>query len=75
MKAFEEAQRKIEEEKQKLEKQKIEEKYRAVRSVLDQYSPEDALAILEGSSAFKIHLGDMYDSIRAYYYEKSQNKE
>jgi len=58
-----------------IEKQKIEEKYRAVRSVLDQYSPEDALAILEGSSAFKIHLGDMYDSIRAYYYEKSQSKE
>lgn len=47
--------------------QKAEEKYRAIRSVLDEYSPADALQILESSSAFKSHLGDLYDSLTAYY--------
>lgn len=53
-----------------VEAQKAEEKYRAIRSVLDQYSPEDALGILESSSAFKSHLGDLYDTLRAYYSNK-----
>ena len=53
-----------------VEAQKAEEKYRAIRSVLDQYSPEDALSILESSSAFKSHLGDLYDTLRAYYSNK-----
>ena len=47
--------------------QKAEEKYRAIRSVLDEFSPSDALAVLESSAAFKTHLGDLYDSLRAYY--------
>ena len=52
-------------------KQKAEEKYRAIRTVLDEYSSEDALKILESSNAFKSHLGDLYDSLKAYYTNKS----
>jgi len=50
--------------------QKAEEKYRAIKSILDEYSPSDALQMLESSSAFKLHLGDLYDSLKAYYFNK-----
>lgn len=55
-----------------VEEQKAIEKYNAVKKVLDQYPPETALQILEGSTAFKSHLVDRYDSLRAYFSNKQQ---
>ncbi len=50
-----------------IEKQKEQEKYLSAKQILDQVSPHQALDILNGSNAFALHLGDMYDSLRAYY--------
>lgn len=55
-------------------RQKEEEKYREARNILDNFSPSDALAILESSAAFATHLGSMYDTLRAYYTNKASEQ-
>jgi hypothetical protein len=50
-----------------IQKQKEQEKYLSAKQILDEVTPEEALNILKSSNAFALHLGDMYDSLCAYY--------
>ncbi len=45
-----------------MQKQKEQEKYLSAKQILDEVTPKEALNI-----AFALHLGDMYDSLCAYY--------